>query len=143
MSRVAIRSAHPDDAPAIQALARQLGYEAELESILRLLNALPRGWQLLVAEEEGDVIGWLELQLQEFVTSGPEMMICGLVVEEERRGRNIGRLLLEAAEACSRAKGLKAIRVRSRTSREAAHRFYLRHGYEIVKSQHVFKKSLD
>jgi hypothetical protein len=38
---------------------------------------------------------------------------------------------------------LKSIVVRSRATREAAHRFYLREGYTQTKTSAVFTKSLE
>jgi GNAT superfamily N-acetyltransferase len=59
------------------------------------------------------------------------------------RGAGIGRRLCEQAEAWSRQQGAKKIRVTSRSTREAAHRFYLRDGYRQTKISMVFEKPLE
>jgi GNAT superfamily N-acetyltransferase len=68
--------------------------------------------------------------------------INGLVVDEGRRGAGIGRALVAAGEAWARQRGAKEITVRSRSTRERAHRFYERIGYEEIKRSHVFGKPL-
>jgi hypothetical protein len=45
-------------------------------------------------------------------------------------------------EEWSRVKGLAVVRVTSRSTREAAHRFYLREGYRQTKTSAVFEKVL-
>jgi hypothetical protein len=47
------------------------------------------------------------------------------------------------AEEWARQQGLGNIVVRSRATREAAHRFYLREGYAQTKISAVFTKILD
>ena len=49
--------------------------------------------------------------------------IGGLVVSSEARGGGVGRCLIERAEHWARQRGLGRVVVRSRLSREAAHRF--------------------
>ena len=69
-------------------------------------------------------------------------MIGGLVVSDRVRSRGIGRRLCERAEEWTRDQGLETLRVTSRSTREDAHRFYLRDGYREVKTSLVFEKPL-
>ena len=50
--------------------------------------------------------------------------------------------LVRAGEEWARQRGFERMVVRSRTTREAAHRFYLREGYEPTKTSAVFTKTL-
>jgi hypothetical protein len=50
--------------------------------------------------------------------------------------------LCEEIEARTRAKSIPCLRVRSQIVREAAHRFYLREGYRVVKTSLVLEKML-
>ena len=68
--------------------------------------------------------------------------VNGLVVDRDVRSRGVGRLLLERAEEWARDRGVPLIRLWSTTTREGAHRFYERHGYTRIKTQHAFVKSL-
>jgi GNAT superfamily N-acetyltransferase len=69
-------------------------------------------------------------------------MIGGLVVKQGVRGQRIGKRLCEEAEAWSRERGVSVVRVTSRSTRDDAHRFYLRDGYTDVKTSRVFEKVL-
>jgi GNAT superfamily N-acetyltransferase len=69
-------------------------------------------------------------------------LIGGLVVKDGVRGGGIGRRLCEEVERWSGDKGVEMVRVTSRSSREEAHRFYLRDGYRHTKTSLVFEKKL-
>ena len=70
------------------------------------------------------------------------MQVVGLVVGEGQRGRGIGSLLLRDAEAWARTVGVCQLRVRSNVTRTRAHGFYLRAGYTLVKTSHLFVKAI-
>ena len=91
-----------------------------------------------------DVAGVLAATLDDLTLSAtgwPE--ILGLVVDESARSRGVGARLVAAAELWATGLGLPEMRVRSRDTRERAHRFYLNAGYEIWKRQVVFRKRID
>jgi GNAT superfamily N-acetyltransferase len=88
------------------------------------------------------VVGWVDVAITLRLQSQPFALIGGLVVKEGLRGQRIGKRLCEEAEAWSRAQGVGVIRVTSRSTREDAHRFYLRNGYTDVKTSRVFEKKL-
>jgi GNAT superfamily N-acetyltransferase len=62
-----------------------------------------------------------------------------LVVAEDARGQNIGRMLVEAVEQWCRDEGCQLIEVTSNDRRAAAHAFYRHMGYERS-SIRFFKK---
>ena len=72
----------------------------------------------------------------------PYVLIGGLVVREGMRSLGIGRRLCEEVERWCVERGAGMVRVTSRSTREAAHRFYLRDGYELVKTSMVFEKQV-
>ena len=59
----------------------------------------------------------------------------GLVVEDEYRANGIGEMLLDAAQAWASRRGCTALRLLSNVTRERAHRFYRRLGYEVHKDR--------
>jgi GNAT superfamily N-acetyltransferase len=69
-------------------------------------------------------------------------LIGGLVVAEGMRRQGIGRKLCLRAEEWGWENGAERMRVTSRSTRTDAHRFYVRDGYEVVKTSLVFEKSL-
>jgi GNAT superfamily N-acetyltransferase len=140
-----IRPARPEDAPALAPLSTQLGYPstaADLASRLALILPDPAQF-VAVAELSGQVVGWIHVALYFTLESGAAVEIRGLVVDEEHRGRGIGRALLRRAEEWARERGARVMRLRSNVIRDGAHAFYLHLGYTIVKTQHAFRKNLD
>lgn len=140
-----LRPAEARDAEAVAELAAQLGYERTPEQIREWLEAAgARGGQaVFVAELAGEVVGWIEVALEHRLQSETFGLIGGLVVKDGLRGAGIGRRLCERAEQWSAEQGAKKIRVTSRSTREGAHRFYLRDGYQQVKVSMVFEKKLE
>jgi GNAT superfamily N-acetyltransferase len=68
--------------------------------------------------------------------------IGGLVVDENQRGMGIGKALMAQAEDWVGDHGIHEVRLRSNIIREAAHQFYEAMGYENIKSQFTFRKTL-
>jgi GNAT superfamily N-acetyltransferase len=139
----AVREALPADAPRIMALAGQLGYEVPLAHVERQLRSMSQEWTVLVAVvPRVGVVGWIAIGLREGITDSGRADIEGLVVEDEYRSNGIGRLLVDAAENWARKRGCTSMRLVSNVVRERAHEFYKRLGYDILKTQHAFKKVL-
>jgi GNAT superfamily N-acetyltransferase len=140
-----IRAARNYDAPAIAELGEQLGYAANRQQIATRLAGIEseRSSRVFVAEDgEGRVVGWLHVAARAQLTEDVCAEILGLVVDEGARGAGIGADLIRAAEAWARAEGCARIRVRSRDTRERAHKFYEREGYARNKVQLVLHKPL-
>jgi GNAT superfamily N-acetyltransferase len=126
-------------------LAVQLGYERTANEVREWLGRLDtRGGQaVFVAELGHEVVGWVDVSLEHRLQSETFGLIGGLVVRDGLRGAGIGRRLCERAEQWSAEQGAKKVRVTSRSTREGAHRFYLRDGYQQVKVSMVFEKRLE
>jgi GNAT superfamily N-acetyltransferase len=138
-----VRAATTADAPAIASLCAQLGYPTGADDILRRLARLDASQHaVLVAEAGAVVVGWLHVALTFALEYEPCAEILGLVVDEHVRSRGAGAALVTAAEDWASAQAVAEVRVRSRDSRERAHRFYLRCGYTVWKQQVVFRKML-
>ncbi len=98
---------------------------------------------LLVAEAaDGRVVGWLHLFVALRVESGAFAEIGGFVVTAAFRGQGVGREMLSAAESWVSGHGLSTIRVRTRSERRDARRFYHKLGFIQSKSQQVMDKLL-
>jgi GNAT superfamily N-acetyltransferase len=137
-----IRPMTAADAPLVAELTTQLGYPTSVEETGQRLLALEGRHAALVADEDGQAIGWVHVALVTSLVSGLKADIGGLVVDENHRSGGVGAELLAAAEAWARAQGAARMVVRSRIARERAHRFYEREGYELVETSHVFEKPL-
>jgi GNAT superfamily N-acetyltransferase len=145
-SEVTVRPAKPEDVERITDLCGQLGYPSTVEQVqARLAHILldPMHHQVFVAETaEHQVTGWIHICVLRALESDRQAEIWGLVVDENHRSGGVGQLLIERAEAWAREHDCLAIGVHSNVIRERAHEFYKRHGYEIIKTQRVFRKRL-
>jgi len=134
----------PGDAEAVAGLTSQLGYERNAERIRAWISAAaaaPDEQAAFVACAGGEVVGWIEVSVEKRLQSEAFAMIGGLVVRDGERGHGIGRRLCQTAENWAWERGFRTVRVTSRSTREDAHRFYLRDGYELVKTSLVFEKN--
>jgi ribosomal protein S18 acetylase RimI-like enzyme len=138
-----------DDAQAISNLSAQLGYEASSEAVSQRIvqMSLDTGSHAafvacLQSTQHPEVVGWIEVTLIHELQSPSLTLITGLVVSAAHRSLGIGKRLCAEVEAWSREQGVTKIRVASRISREGAHRFYLREGFERIKTWAVFEKML-
>ncbi len=140
---VRIRPAMADDVAAIARLVTELGYRSQPEQIVHRLAALSPGRSvLLVAEQDSEITGLVQVFLKPSILVEHSAEIGALVVAASWQGRGIGKALLEAAEAWAIAHGCSTMYVRSNVVREAAHAFYERLGYRTLKTSHTFARPL-
>ncbi len=135
----------PADADAIADLTTQLGYPSSRDDIAeRFAKVAARDDSaiLVATDAGGSPIGWVHVVRLAQLEATDVAMIAGLVVGDGHRSAGIGAELLDAAEVWASEHGARTMSVRSRTTREAAHRFYERHGYVRIKVSHVFEKPL-
>lgn len=145
MSTFSIRLATLDDCPAIALLCAQLAYPcATAEMQDRLCRVLPDTAHLLLVcpDAHGQVLGWIHAFERFTVESGADVEIAGLVVHSDARGRGVGRALLRAVESWAAPRDCSTLRLGCNVIRVDAHRFYERAGFELVKSQKIFRKTL-
>ena len=140
-----IRPGTEADVVPMAELTTQLGYPVDPQTLAeRLADVRTRtADEVLVAVDARDrPIAWVHVALLATLEASHLAGINGLVVDEGNRSSGIGALLVEAAERWARDRGATKILVRSRSTRERAHRFYERLGYVEVKRSHVFEKPL-
>lgn len=144
---VAIRLARSMDSDRITQLCHQLGYAESIEAVQRRLDQLQQAHSsnvVYVAETAtAGVIGWIHLYICQLLTSDRMGVIGGLVVDADFRQQGIGQLLLRQARQWSATHDCQEMMVRSNVRRHAAHRFYLRSGFQEVKRSVVFCNSLE
>lgn len=128
--------------------AYEAGLREELERLLPQLNPtmqeLPEEHfsevirspycHLLVAKEEGRILGMLTLALYPTLTA-LRGWVEDVVVDEKARRRGVGRQLLNQAIAIAQTKGCKTLSLTSSHHRRAAHALYLEMGFKKVETQ--------
>ncbi len=142
---VRLRPPLPSDAPALAALAEELGYPTDAEQLLGRLAALsPTDAAVIVAADAADTpIGWCQVELFRTLVEPLGALVVGLVVGDGHRSEGIGVALLAAAEGWARARDCRRMVVATRITRERAHRFYAREGYTVNKTSYFLNKPLD
>ena len=137
-----IRMMGERDVGRVADLLTQLGYPSTSAQIARRFTRIAgRADQaLLVADDGTAVVGWMHVGAYPYLESDESAEILGLVVADGQRSRGIGAALVSAAEGWATERGCQVLRVRSRITRDRAHAFYERGGFERVKTQHCFQK---
>jgi GNAT superfamily N-acetyltransferase len=139
-----IRPVDVADAEAVAELSGELGYPVSVAAMEEriLAYALLTDRVVLVACRDGAVIGWIDVGIVHHLQVDPSGEIGGLVVSHACRSQGLGAKLVSRAEEWIKDRGITRVVVRSNIAREAAHRFYLREGYERTKTSAVFSKTL-
>lgn len=140
-----IREATVEDVPSLAELCAELGYQVSAEDLLERLQQVicDEDHAVFVGEVEGKVCGWIHVSIHKTLVIERQAHILGLVVKEELRRHGIGRKLLTRAEEWGiMAHQCRKIGLKSNVVRQDAHLFYENLGYQNVKTQYVFNKSL-
>jgi predicted N-acetyltransferase YhbS len=145
-----IRAATEEDIPRILELYEELvitSSEVEQERNLSLkeyikvyeqIKAMP-GHELLVAEDEGEVVGSVVLITVPNLShnASPWAIIENVIVTQKHRRQGVGKQLMEYAIAHAQEAGCYVIELSSNKTRHEAHRFYESLGFEA--SAHGFR----
>jgi GNAT superfamily N-acetyltransferase len=133
-SGIILREAHPEDLETVAHLLQQLWpgkhitAESFKESFLKSFKL--DGHIIRCAIYQEKVVGLCSLYIRNNLKAeGNLANIDELVVDDTMRGQQIGKLLLEDAEAIARKNGCKSLGLESSFHREDAHRFYIKNGY--------------
>lgn len=140
-----VRPAREADADAIAQLSATLGYPAtpaEVRDRLPFMLGSVTDLILVATDSTGAVIGWLQAHASHVLESGFRVEIIGLIVASSARRQGTGRALVKEAEQWARKLGADKIVVRSNVQRSESHAFYPALGYELTKTQKVYRKKL-
>ena len=128
----------------VQRLSEQLGYPLAIEqiedNIRKVISAKDNSALVAIADEK--IVGWIHGFKAMLLETNPFIEIGGLVVDENHRGKGVGRKLIERIKEWSLETGIHDIRVRSNVKRKEAHQFYRNNGFTETKEQKVFRLKL-
>jgi ribosomal protein S18 acetylase RimI-like enzyme len=142
---ITIRDARASDSPTLATLADQLGYKVKVEDITKRLNKLPHKLdeRVIIAEDtSGAVVGWTTFRITEHIHNDPYVEISGFVVDQQSRGKGIGKTMMKEVEQWTIGKGLSTIRLSANVTRTGAHKFYEAIGFKQTKQQFAFRKDI-
>ena len=140
-----VRTANLQDVAAIARLSDELGYPcdaAAIEARVRKVTAQKHHLLLVAQNDRGEVCGWLHAFGADYIESGFRVELAGLVVAKAAQRSGIGSHLVGEAERWARGIGAEFISVRSNINRAESHPFYQKLGYELKKTQQVYRKRL-
>ena len=140
-----IREATTNDVGAITNLNKmELGYEYSVVDTAKKLEYVLASEKdkVLVAVVDDNVIGYIHANDYEVLYFPHMKNIMGIAVYSEYRKCGVGRALLDEVEKWAGETGAKGVRLVSGASRNGAHEFYRRCGYNGGKEQVNFKKML-
>lgn len=119
---------------------RQLRPQLPQDYVGRMQQVLANGARLLLAVNDGKVLGVALWRLIENTAEGLRLYVDDLVTDEAVRSGGVGKQLLSILEQRARAAGCAALTLDSGVARIAAHKFYFREGMHIP--SFCFKKTL-
>lgn len=130
------RATHADDelVAAIARLLPQLSPAARIPTRDQLAAVIASPATHLLLARDPDVVGTLTLTVFPTLV-GVQARINSVVVDAAARGRGIGEALTREAIRISTAAGVRRITLSSRRERAAAHRMYLRVGFETTPNE--------
>lgn len=130
---VIIQHAHAEHLPQVLKLLRLIPANANLsEAAMQAVAQRFRegvGLEVLVAEADGQVIGFVALSFSQTLT-GPRAWIDDIAVEPGYRRQGIGAALLEAAVRRARQRGCVYLLVDTAKGNPPARAFYQAYGFE-------------
>jgi GNAT superfamily N-acetyltransferase len=134
------------DLSSVILLAKQLGYPINLQDAtfrFKKINS-HSDYALFVAKSNSnEILGYIQVNKEPTSLLVDNFAdIAALVVDENARGKGIGKELLNIAESWARENMIELVRVRSNIKRTDAHRFYIREGFETSKTANMFTKKI-
>ena len=141
-----IRQSHIQDADRIRILSEQLGYSSTLKQIEQRLKKIQSNAAhiLYVATVINDyVVAWGHASVTDLLMLPNQVILWGLVVDENYRNQGIGQALIQSIEQWANQLGCAGIMLYSNIKRQETHLFYEKNGYTNIKQSLVFVKNLD
>ncbi|MBT8356270.1 MAG: GNAT family N-acetyltransferase [Desulfobacterales bacterium] len=140
--KIEIRQFEPNEIKILQQLMHELGYPLGDKELLINLNLVQqKGGIVLVAKVDGDIAGCISAAINAGLAEGLYGEIISLVVFKNYRGIGVGKQLVVKAEDWLKSR-VKKIRVRANSIRVDAHGFYKSLGYQEIKTQISFIKTV-
>jgi GNAT superfamily N-acetyltransferase len=120
---------------------RELRPHLDEAAFLRLLAEMePQGYRLFALRDHGDIVCLAGIGVLTNLYYGRHVWVYDLVTAAHARSQGHGARLLAFIEDLARDNGCLAVALSSGRTREDAHRFYEREGYE--RTSFVFLKHL-
>ncbi len=132
-----VRQMKADDVAAVNRLSHQLGYPLSIQQTLQNIHAVlkSKDHTAFVAVTQNKIVGWIGAAQTIMLEVMPHCEINGLVIDQNYRGKGIGKLLVEMVKQWAKEKGNDTLTLRCTIKRTEAHLFYERLGFKEIKQQ--------
>ena len=142
LDSIDIRIVRTSDAGELARLMGDLGYPATTDQMQMRLQRISKDadYETFVAEISDNLVGMIGVRMgMGYERDGLYAQIITLVVDANRRGKGIGKLLVGAAEKWVREKNADKLIVTTAIHRTETHRFY-ESGCGLQKTGYRFAK---
>ena len=111
----------------------QLRTNYDLRTIVSQIKAQQkRGYTIAYIKEEGQAICAAGFVIETRLAWGKYMYVEDLITDEHRRSSGIGKVMMDWLKSYAQKNGCDQVHLDSGVQRFAAHRFYLREGFNIA-----------
>jgi len=127
-------------------MSAEVGYKIRYEKFSERINELIKNNNIAIiaaANEENKIVGWVQLEISNFIFSDKACNILGVFIDKNYRGNQIGRKLIEKAQEWARAKGCITFRISSDITRIDSHAFYKHMGFTHIKTEQIFGRRVE
>ncbi|MCD7971019.1 MAG: GNAT family N-acetyltransferase [Alistipes sp.] len=139
METITIRRAGYEDCPRLLELVRELAlYEKAPEKVTVTLDEFSyagfgegKVWDAMVAETDGRIIGFALWYIRFSTWRGKRIYLEDLYVEQQYRGKSVGRKLFDALIAETRKQGIRGMVWQALDWNRPALEFYSKYGAEF------------
>jgi len=139
---ICIRQLRASDIQSAKTLLTQLGYDIDYGELSRRLRAVScaHDHEMLIAEIEENVVGLMHIFVRPALEKPVEAIVQALVVDENFRGKGVGRALMSEAESWATRRELRSVALYAGSHREAAYDFYESIGFDNVGSAELMRR---
>ena len=121
-----------DELRATWPVMRQLRPHLDEERYVAMARAMEsEGYRVAALYADGRAVAVAGYRFMTMLYAGRLLYLDDLVTDEAERSHGYGRKLLDWLKQQAREHGCSELQLISRTTREAAHRFYFREGFGI------------
>ena len=142
--KIVIREIALQDAEGVSGLSKQLGYDLSAPQTASQIQEILSSTDncAFVGLDNGKIIGWVHAFKTIRIETKTFVEIGGLVIDENYRGKGVGKKLVSRIKQWCVEQEVRSLRVRCNTKRAEAHKFYLTLGFSEMKEQKVFGMEL-
>ena len=127
-------------------ICKDIGYDLRYENIsnrIRDLSKTETSDLILAVDESKTILGWIQIEICNFILIEKCANIKGLFIDKKFRGRKIGKMLINQAYNWAKQNNCTGITISTHKSRIDSHDFYTHIGFKNLNVHSTYYKALD